>query len=73
MGLNVTDVDEFLIKTNGSLNKDPTAIFKMKKNLKLSLDLVERFHKFRLQNFNGKCVSLLPKKTLLKNEDQKPD
>lgn len=35
MGLNVTDINEFLIKTSNSINRDPTTIFKMKKNIKI--------------------------------------
>lgn len=48
LNLNVGDIEEFLIKTSNALNRDPTAIFKMKKNLKIALDVVEKFHKFRL-------------------------
>lgn len=36
MGLNITDVNEFLIKSSNSMSKDPTAVFKMKKNIKLA-------------------------------------
>lgn len=36
LGLNVTDISEFLIKTNNFINKDPTSIFKIKRNIKNS-------------------------------------
>jgi hypothetical protein len=41
----------------------------LKKNLKIASDVVEKFHKFRLQNYGGKTTSLLPKKTLINNEE----
>lgn len=36
LGLNVTDISEFLIKTSNFLNKDPTSKFKIKRNIKNS-------------------------------------
>lgn len=72
LGLNVTDLSEFLIKTSNIIPRDPTSIYKIKKNIKTSLDVVEKFNKFRLQNYQQKTISLLPKKTLLKGEENTP-
>lgn len=72
LGLNVTDLSEFLIKTSNSVSMDPNALFKVRKNIKTAQDLCEKFHKFRLQCIHGKTNSILPKRTLLKNEDITP-
>lgn len=36
LGLNVTDLSEFLIKTSNAIHRDATSIFKVQKNIKVA-------------------------------------
>ncbi len=65
LGLNVHDLNDFVLKTNHCLkNISNVEKLSLPLNLKIGEELIEKFHKFRLQNYSGKSVPLLPKKSL---------
>lgn len=42
-------------------------MFKLKRNLQMANEIIEKMHKFRLQNYNGKTITILPKKSIITN------
>lgn len=69
MGLNINDFNSFFHKLNQNLQNSSNYL---NYNIKIAEDFIEKFHKFRLQNYNNKCVPLLPKKTLIQTNYTPP-
>ena len=69
MGLNINDINSFFHKLNQNLQNPPNFL---NYNIKIAEDFIEKFHKFRLQNYNNKCLALLPKKTLIQTNYTPP-
>jgi hypothetical protein len=67
--IDISDSKDFLVKVSNILQKDFQNIEKFKKNVKMVHETLEKFHKFRLQLYNGKTVPLFPKRTLITGDD----